>query len=261
MSPLSIESANSTTSEPEDSSPHKRGLVSRVLEPALQFWLRSQVESVAMLQVHLEGGDRQILSGSIPQVRLEADRAIYRGLHLTHVQICGSNIRINIGQVIKGKPLKLLDPIPVDLKVWLQTPDVQVSLQSELFQTALIEALPILVGDRMTDALGTDLQPKDLTLKDLDLQIGVDRLRFTATLVASNGNSIPIGIQTGLALDSPSSLTLKNPEWLPTPQSKRGLALHDLEGYRFDLGPEANLQVLSITPEGIRIQGRLAIVP
>ncbi len=261
MSPLYIDSPNPTTSELEDPSPPKRGLVSRVLEPALQFWLRSQVESVAALQVHLEGGDRQILSGSIPQVRLEADRAIYRGLHLTHVQICGSNIRVNIGQVIKGKPLKLLDPIPVDLDVWLQTADVQVSLNAALFQTALIDALPIFAGVQITDALGTDLQPNDLTLRDLDLQIGVDRLRFTSTLVASNGKSIPIGIQTGLILDSPSSLALKNPEWLPTPQSKRGLALHDLDGHLFDLGPEANFQVLSITPEGIRIQGRLEIMP
>jgi hypothetical protein len=261
MSPLSTESTNPTTSEPDDPSPHKRGLVSRILEPALQFWLRSQVESVATLQVHLEGGDRQVLSGSIPLVRLEAEQAVYRGLHLTRVQICGSNICINIGQVIKGKTLKLLDPIPVDLEVWLQTTDVRASLQSKLFQTALIETLPIFVGDRMTDALGKDLQPKDLTLQNLDLQIGVDRLRFTSILVASNGNAIPMGIQTGLVLDGPSSLTLKNPEWLPTLQSKRGLALHDLEGHRFDLGPEATLKVLSITPEGIHIQGRLVVMP
>ncbi len=261
MSPLSTESPNPETSEPEDPSSLKRGLVSRVLEPALQFWLRSQVESVDALQVHLDGGDRQILSGSIPLVSLEAERAVYRGLHLTHVQIRGSNIRINIGQVIKGKPLQLLDPVPVDLEVWLQTADVQVSLNSALFQTALIDALPIFVSDQITDALGTDLQPNDLALQDLDLQIGADRLRFTSTLVASNGKSIPIGIQTGLILDSPSSLALKNPEWLPTPQSKRGLALHDLEGYRFDLGPEANFQVLSITSEGICIQGQLAIMP
>ena len=43
-------------------------IASAVLSPAVQLWLRSQVEQVDELKVKIEGSDRQILSGTIPKV-------------------------------------------------------------------------------------------------------------------------------------------------------------------------------------------------
>lgn len=240
----------------------KRGILSRILEPALQLWLRSQVESVEALQVYLDCGDRQVLSGFIPQLRLEAHHTIYQGLHLSHVHLTGQNIRINIGQVIKGKALHLLDPIPVELNVQIKTADLEASLDSALLQGALIEALLILVGDQIEDALGGMLRLQSLALQNPHILLGLNQLRLSAQLaVQESERSIPIALQTGLVLNSPRKLMLQNPEWLPTPNAKRGLPLKELHGYCFDLGDQAQFQSLSIAPDGIQVHGQLLIAP
>jgi hypothetical protein len=237
----------------------KRGLIRRGLEPALKLWLRSQVKSVTTLQVHLEGGDRQILSGYLPHVTLEADHAVYQGLHFSHLKMNGHNLRINIGQVLKGKALQLLEPLPVEVDVWLSLTDVQASLNAALLQGVILKALQMLVGEQITEALGTSLQD-NLALKDPDVQLTENRIRLSTQLRHSNGRSVPVGLQTGLTLSNPSTLALHQPEWLPTPQSRRGLPLHDLDGYCFDLGSHVQLQEVSITAEGLRITGQLTIM-
>jgi hypothetical protein len=242
--------------------PHKRGFIHRALEPAIQLWLRSQVESISSLSVHLEGGDRQILSGYLPHVQLNAQKVVYRGLHLSQIELRGHNLRINIGQILKGKPLRLLEPISIELNVALSAEDAQASLHSELFQGAIIDALQLLVGEQISDALGQELPSEALTLKNPSLLVSDNNLRFSAVLSTREGEqSIPVALQTGLSLSGPHALTLEHPEWLPTPHSKRGLPLHDLHGYTFDLGPQTQIQSLQITSEGLSIQGQITVLP
>jgi LmeA-like phospholipid-binding len=247
--------------------PTKRGLIHRVLEPALHLWLRSQAESVSGLQVHLEGGDRQILSGYIPQLQLQAEQVIYKGLHLSKIELSGHNLRINIAQVLKGKALKLLDALSIDLNVAIQAEDAQASLDSALFQGAIIDALKVLVGEQIADALGQDIPSQDLVLDNPHLSLSENTLRFSTVLRTHQGDlsapsvrSVPVALQTSLLLSNPQTLVLSHPEWLPTPQSKRGLPLHDLHGYTFDLGPQVQLQTLLITSTGIFVQGQMTIL-
>jgi hypothetical protein len=255
--PMSHESAELTIDPP-----HKRGLIHRVLEPALQLWLRSQVESVSSLAVHLEGGDRQILSGYLPLVQLNAQKVVYRGLHLSQIEVSGHNLRINIGQILKGKSLRLLEPISIDLKVGLDAVDAQASLQSALLQAAIVDALQMLVGEQISDVIGPDFAPGDLALNDPNLSLSENSLRFSAELNTRAGNkSVPVALQTALSLDNPHTLTLDRPEWLPTRNAKRGLPLHDLDGYTFDLGPQAQIQSLRIAPDAIAIQGQMTVLP
>jgi hypothetical protein len=240
----------------------KRGILSRILEPALQLWLRSQVESVEALQVQLKGGDRQVLSGYIPQLRLEAHQAIYQGLHLSHVDLMGRDIRINIGQVLKGKSLQPLDPIPVDITVQLNAADLEASLGSVMLQQALIEVLLTLVGEQIEDALGGELRSQSLILQNSDLVLGDNQLRLSTHLtVQESGRSIPVALQTGLMLDRPNTLMLQNPTWLPTPNAKRGLLLQELHGYCFELGEQIQLQDFLITADRIQASGQLLIMP
>ena len=79
-------------------------LISKILSPALRLWLRSQVEQAEELEIQIQGQDRQILRGYVPEVSLQTRRAIYQGLRLGQVLLQGENIHINIGQVVKGKP-------------------------------------------------------------------------------------------------------------------------------------------------------------
>jgi LmeA-like phospholipid-binding len=239
-----------------------RGILSRILEPALQLWLRSQIESVERLQIHLEGSDRQVLSGYIPQLRLEAHQAIYQGLHLSHVMLTGKAIRINIGQVLKGNALQPLDPIPVELNVQVKAADLEASLGSTLLQGALIETLLTLVGEQLEESLGGDLRSQSLRLQTPCLILGENQLRLSGQLTNQESDcSLPIALQTGLVLSSSSTLMLQNPEWLPTPKSKRGLPLKELHGYCFDLGDQTQFRSLSLTPDGIQAHGQLLIVP
>lgn len=238
----------------------KRGLVSRVLEPALRLWLRSQTEALDRLEVYLDSGDRQILAGHIPQVRLLAQKAVYQGLHLSRVQLCGQNLRINIGQVLKGKPLQLLEPIPVAIEVQLQAADVQASLGSELLEGAILETLQRLVGEQIAVALDADTLPQALTLSNSQIVLGDGCLRLSTQVIAKE-RSIPVALQTGLGLSNPNTLVLTNPEWLPTPQAKKGLRLRELDGYTLDLGPQVQFESFLITPDGIYGQGKLTIFP
>ncbi|WP_404789128.1 DUF2993 domain-containing protein [Altericista sp. CCNU0014] len=240
----------------------KRGPIRRILEPALQLWLRSQVESVSSLEVHLEGGDRQILSGHLPNVRLKTQKVVYQGLHLSQIELNGSNLRINIGQILKGKSLRLLEPLPIDLSVSLLAPDARASLHSALFQSAIIDALLMLVGEQITEALGQSVPSELLVLQDPYLHLSDNTVRFSALLSVRQGErSVPVALKTSLRLEGPHTLSLDRPEWLPTPQSKRGLPLRDLQGYSFDLGPQVQLQELAIAPEGIFVRGRMTVLP
>lgn len=240
----------------------KRGLISRVLSPSLQLWVCSQVESVETLQIQVDSGDRQILSGYIPQVHLQAESAIYQGLHLSYLKLMGENIRINIGQILKGKPLQLLEPVPLWMTVTLLAEHVQASLASDLLQQAIVETLMQLVGEQIAAAFGTDVKAQELTLQDSDLKLGSGLIRLNTTLSQeASSRSIPVTLQTGLALHQPNVLALENPEWFPTATAKRGLRLQELQGYTFDLGPLVHFETFAIAEDSIKLQGILTIMP
>jgi hypothetical protein len=240
----------------------KRGLISRVLSPALQLWVRSQVESVESLQIQIDSGDRQILSGYIPRVHLQAGSVIYQGLHLSHLKMTGENIRINIGQILKGKPLQLLEPVPLWMDVTLLAEHVQSSLTSGLLKQAIVETLLQLVGEQIEAAFGNEVKAHQLTLHNSDLKLGDGLIRLNTTLLQENSErSIPVTLQTGLALHQPNVLILKNPEWFPTPKAKRGLPLEDLEGHTFDLGPLVKFEIFEIAEDSMTLQGQLTVMP
>ena len=239
----------------------QRGLISRILQPALSLWLRSQVESVETLQIQIESGDRQVISGFIPQIELEASQVIYQGLHISHVRLKAQNIWINIGQVLKGKSLRLLETISAELAVRMSAEDLQRSLHSSLLQTVLIETLLTLVGEQIQDVLG-DVSPDDLELQDSLLKLSHNQIRFSAQLNANSlGRCVPVALQSGVSLYNAHTIQLCDPEWLPTANSRRGLPLPELNGYRFDLGDQCQLQRLSIEPDEIQLSGQLLISP
>jgi hypothetical protein len=224
-------------------------MIAPVVSAAVQFWLRSQLDHVENLQVKIESGDRQFFSGCIQQVTLAAQKAVYQGLHLSQVDLVGEKIRVNLGQVLRGKPLRLLEPIPVTGNVRLQEADLNASLQAPLLANAvsefllvLLKANPELLGDLVSEDQASEFQ------------------NFTATLT-SGSNTIPIAIRTGLQVENDRELKLVNPEWLPNFTAKRGFAIAELNGYTFDLGSETTLQKLNLEAGQIHCQGSITIIP
>ena len=113
-------------------------IIGKVLPAAVKFWLRSQVEQIGDLSIDLSGRDRQLLSGYLPGVSVAADAVIYQGIHAGQVQLSAEEIRINVGQVVRGKPLKLLKAFPVQGSVTLSADDLTASQSSALLSEGLL---------------------------------------------------------------------------------------------------------------------------
>ena len=240
------------------SRPSKQGLISKVLSSAVRLWLRSQVEHIEALEVEIEAGDRQILSGCIPQVRLSACSAVYQGLHLSQVRLTGQTICINLGQVLRGKPLRLLNPIRVGGTVILRQADLNASLTAPLLADGVTEFLLTLLNASALGDVPLDDNPR-LNLQNLQIILEQDLVTLSASLISVTGTATPIAIRTGFALKTPHELTLVNPQWLPHAAAKRGLPLSDLEGYTFDLGAETQIERLTLEVGQVSCQVELLV--
>lgn len=237
-------------------------LISSVLSPALRLWLRSQVEQVETLQVKIESGDRQILSGKIQRAFISAQGAVYQGLHLSQIQMVGENIRVNLGQVLRGKPLRLLEPVPVTSELRLQESDLNASLKAPLLANALAEFLAKLLQSEIQAVLESPLPAEQaVNLDNSQIVIESGQLTISAALASTNGTTTPIFIRTGLELENSHTLRLKNPQWLTHLKAKRGLPLGDLDNFMIDLGPEVDLEVLTLEPGEIRCCGKITVIP
>jgi hypothetical protein len=245
------------TALPSGPSAPSKGLISRVLAPAVQFWLKSQAEQVEQLHVTIQARDRQLLSGTIPQITLLAQRVIYQGLHLSDIDLTGTNIRVNLPQVLQGKALQLLEPIVVNGKILLHEADLNASLTAPLLAAAVKGFLLDLLRSTNLDAT-TD--SGSLNLQNFQMRLLPAQLVLRADLISQTGKATEIAIRSGLRLSQPNQLQLHNPQWLPHFNAKRGLPLKELDGYPFDLG-DTQLAELSIAEGSIVCIGQLLVQP
>lgn len=221
-------------------------LISKVLSPAVRLWLRSQVQQVSELLVKISGSDRQILVGHIPHVSISARQAVYQGLHLTQVQLVGESIRINLGQVVKGQPLRLLEPVPVFVELLLQEPDLNASLGSSLLANGLTETLSTLLPATY---------PVEGAISWKQISIDSGQLILGATQETAISVPKPVVIRTGIQLASSHELQLEQP------QLQIGSSWINLDSFKLDLGPEVDLQELTLNPGQIICRGRINVMP
>ncbi len=233
--------------------------MARCVAPAVELWLRSQLDAITALTLQLESDNGQLLSGFLPQVTLKAEQAVYRGLHLSQITLVGKHIRVNLGAMLRGHAFHLREPVPIEIELCWRHSDVQQSLGSALLQAGLLDVLQAIVGDQIQAVLG-DAPRETWTLRSQHLILETNRLCLSAQLTA-DAACLPLALRTGLALATPQTLVLVNPEWLPSVKARRGLPLRDFDGYGFDLGPQVALHALTLTPEAILCQGQLTIFP
>ena len=112
-------------------------IVSSVLCPLIKLWLRSQVEAVEDLEVKIQGANRQILQGQVPQAEVCGQGIVYQGLSLSNINLVAAGINLNIPQILQGQPLKLLEPIKVQLDLILEPQDLKQCLSSSIVTEAL----------------------------------------------------------------------------------------------------------------------------
>ncbi len=236
-------------------------IISTVLSPAIRFWLRSQLEHVDDLHLDIEAGDRQLLGGRINRVSVSARNAIYRGLHLSQVSLVGEQIRTNFAQVLRGKPLRLLEAFPIAGDLLLHEADLNHSLRAPLLANAVIEFLLTLL--RSSDATGDELThaPDEICLQDPQIVLGDGHVTLIATLVPQSSEPTAVVIRTGLRLSMGNQLHLDRPQWLPHAKARQGLPLRDLDGFAFDLGSDVSIQKLALEPGQLFCQGQITVIP
>jgi hypothetical protein len=241
----------------------KTQIISTVLSPAVRLWLRSQVESAEVLQFEIQGSDRQLLSGQIPQVSVFGKAVIYQGLRLSHLEIVGEGIEINLGQVLRGKPLRLLHPITVAAVLHLQEADLNACLQSPLLAKVLSDLLDQWVGKAGTlpqDPGPEAAQTREHQWEKIQIVFGDDRLVLGAALVQSGQPDTVIQMDATVNLFNEKILYLEDLKWTCDSAAIQ-TQLETLQKLTLDLGSDVVMESLTIHPGQVSCQGKILIRP
>lgn len=240
-------------------------LIRKVLSPAVRLWLRSQVDSAQSLDFRLEGRDGQLLSGQIPQVWVRGDQVVYQGLCLSQLDITGQGIHINLKQILRGKPLQLLEPIRVQATLRMADGDMNQCLQAPLLAKALTEVLdqwlqPLEAwvepggGEPGDPALGSHWQ-------EVRMEFLADALHLWATLIRSGGvDPLRVELRSPVTLQDPHTIILAPLQWI-TSDAEATAALGSLEHLVLNLGQDVAFDRLTLEPGTIICQGDLIIRP
>ncbi len=234
-----------------------RQLVSKVLSQAAKLWLRSQVEQVDALDIKITANNRDCLTGHISEVTVQASRAVYRGLHLSQILLCGSGIHINIGQVLKGKPLQLLKRFPIECQISMLTDDLNTSCQSPLLVRAICDFLLPLIQSQQAENRNISLPNEIQGLQNLQFALAQNQLTLTAEMISIEGELTPCVFQTELSLASPNELLLTSP-CLTLVLQQQTVHLDDMT---INLGTDVSLQELNLNPEQVEIKGEIWVNP
>lgn len=230
----------------------------------MRLWIQSQLDQVEGLEFSLEGKDRQILSGYVPQVSLAANKAVYEGLHLSQVNAAAAEIHINLGQVLRGKPLRLLQPFPVRGHVCLFAEDLLASLHSPLLAQALQDVLLRLVNAHPA------LFPQEGHIRELiadfssapaTTEIQLAQHQLTLIWRPERPDAETVALSTGLEMRNHRLLCLSRPRVTVADNPKDESATIDLDNFVIDLGSEVDIQTLTVKQDLIEVQGAVRVLP
>jgi hypothetical protein len=226
-------------------------IISKVLSPAVRLFLRSQVERLEDLEIQIQGHDRQILRGYLPSVRLGVQEAIYQGLHLGPVQLQGENIRLNIGQVLRGKPLQILEPIRISGEARVNEDDLNDSIASLLLSQAFTDLLILFLSSHGLSSQQKRLTGDRLRWENVSLHEGY----FTLTGRLDAETSIALGADLKLADARTLMIVPRYLQGLPEWSAPR------LQPFTVDLGTDVEIQAFVLVDRTISCQGQLLIRP
>ena len=224
-------------------------MISKLLSGAVKFYLRSQVEQVEDLKVEIVGKNKQILQGYIPQVFLSCDRAVYQGLHLRQVRLNGIDIAVNLPEVIKNQPLKLIEPILVEIQLKLDAVDLQASLNSDLLQSGLSDLWQMILAAQNSQEL------TNLKVEWQKIAIASKQLNLAGIYHNSSGDKKKVALSTKIDLADANALCL-SPLEINCESLLNGNIDNQLE---IDLGTDVTIKELTIESEQIICTGRIRV--
>lgn len=225
-----------------------KGIIGSVLSPACGAWLRSQVSQVDELQVQIGGGSLQILGGTIPQITVVAVGAVYQGLYLGSIDLNAENIRVNLPQVVRGQPLCLLAPIPVQAVAKFTETDLQASLAAPLLSNA--------ISDLLTQILATDAAQSKWQIDWQQLQILPKTLVLQGNLTTIEGTA-PLELRMSLEIVDGHILHL-DPLAISCPIDLPG---SNITSFKIDLGRDVNITELHLNEGLLLCRGQIQVNP
>ncbi|AKG24597.1 LmeA family phospholipid-binding protein [Calothrix sp. 336/3] len=223
-------------------------VVTNILTKALKLWLKSQVSEISQLDIHIQTSDRQLLTGNVPLVSIGANYAVYQGLHLTKVQLVAENIRINIGSILKGKAIKLLEIVPVVGELSMEEVDLNTSISSDLLSTALNDVLDKLLPEDSLKSKPTKCQ-----------KIVLDNSQLILFCVSgTEGQESTFSeIRLNVEMISGQELHISQIEV----QYNNGQMFKNEQGMTFYLGTDVDIQELKLIPGKLVCRGRINVNP
>jgi LmeA-like phospholipid-binding len=228
-------------------------VITKLLSTAVKLYLRSHCRQVEDLQVKISGTNRQIIKGYIPDVFLSCQRAVYQGLHLRSIELKGNDIAINLPEVIKKKPLQLLKPILVTVKLVLGADDLCASLNSTLLQSGLRDLWQIILAAETVTVMNSKLTDSDLEWQNI--AIANQQLILVANYNDQTGKKQELKISTGISLTNSHTLCL-----FPLTINSESSNIAQLpDNLAIDLGTDVNLQQLVVESEQILCLGKITI--
>jgi hypothetical protein len=226
---------------------HKIRIITNVLTTALKLWLKSQVSQVSQLEVEIKASDRQILSGRIPWVSIIASHAVYQGLNITRIQLVAENIQVNIGSILKGQQLKLLETVPVVGNLIVEEKDLNSSLSSNLLFSALNDVVLKILPEFSLKSQQISWQKTILANHQIILN----------AILSPTSEPTPLEMYVNLDLISGHELNLEKIQVI----QKEVPIFQDEQSYHLDLGSDVDIQELSLTPGKLVCQGRINVNP
>ena len=90
-----------------------------LISGAIGLWLKHLCSRLDHLDLELIGTGRALLAGHLDGVRLEARGGVIEGIALNHVQLRSDPIRLDLGPLLRGRPLQLRERFVVTGSVCL----------------------------------------------------------------------------------------------------------------------------------------------
>ena len=232
----------------------KSEIISRFLTPAITFWLKTQLEQVEDLDIQISAGDGKILRGKIDRVSLSTTKAIYQGIHVNQARVKTEQIAVNLGGVLRGKPLKLLQPIFVDGEIRLDNNDLQTSLKSPLLRQGLIDLVYLLLEQEAIDNHHNILSKYAFHWEEINIY--TEKFTLKATLINEQAETFPLTLTSNLALASSNILSL-NPIQIEGIPEIPTIVLNE---FTVDLGTDVEIQTLELSATQLSCQGKVKVV-
>ena len=227
-------------------------MITKILSTAVKFYLRSQVSRVEDLQVRIDGKNRQILKGYIPQVFISCREGVYRGLHLREVELKGNDIAVNLPEVLKNKPLKLLEPIVVEVKLKLDANDLLKSLDSDLLQSGLSDLWNIVLSaDKKSFVNARSISNIEWT----NISLSNDRLTFSGIYQGNLNKVKQLNLSAGIYLSNSHTLCLS----LLKISNNLDIVDEPVDKLEIDLGKDVAFEDLTIASEQISCLGKITV--